>query len=185
MSFPIRDRFPRGLRCQGSVAADPDRRAEMSALAATVIRMSCIRFSTAPQRDAMRHEAEAVAGGDRAILHLSPPVTQGKLARLRLLARHALPGIRQSVASNRHAPADLLQRLAADDDPAVRGEVARNENAPAALVEALAADADPRVRCWAVLNPSLDAATVAVLADDPDGQVRRLAGWRRAAVQPT
>lgn len=142
--------------------------------------MSCIRFNTGPQREAMR-DAAALDPGDGAILHLSPPVTESKLARLALLARHERPGIRQSVASNRHAPAELLARLAEDPEPQVRGEVARNESAPAELVERLAADRDARVRCWAVLNPLLPAARVRSLTEDGDPQVRRLAGWRADA----
>lgn len=141
--------------------------------------MSCIRFSTAAQRAQIQRDAGAIEAADAAVLHLAPPVTESKLARLRLLAQHASPGIRQSVASNRHAPADLLESLAADPDPAVRGEVARNEAAPVALVERLARDVDARVRCWAVLNPGLPDAAVPVLLDDADAQVRRLAGWRR------
>ena len=50
--------------------------------------MSCIRFNTNAQREAMRHDAAALEAGDQAILHLSPPVTESKIARLRLLAAH-------------------------------------------------------------------------------------------------
>lgn len=139
--------------------------------------MSCIRFNTPAQRAAMRRDV--LEAEDAAVLHLAPPVTASKIARLRLLARHDSAGIRQSVASNRHAPADLLAALATDPDPSVRGEVARNETSPAELLAALAADEDPRVRCWAALNPSLPADAVRRLADDADAQVRRLAGWRR------
>lgn len=142
--------------------------------------MSCIRFNTRPQREAMR-DAAALGAGDGVILHLSPPVTGTKLARLRLLAEHERAGIRQSVASNRHAPADLLQRLAADPDAGVRGEVAKNESTPAELVQRLAGDADARVRCWAVLNPLLPDESVRELVRDRDAQVRRLAGWRLGA----
>jgi hypothetical protein len=140
--------------------------------------MSCIRFSTPAQRAQIRRDP-AVDAADAAVLHLAPPVTESKLARLRLLARHASPGIRQSVASNRHAPADLLAALAADPEAAVRGEVARNQAAPVELVEALAQDRDARVRCWAVLNPGLPASAVPALLEDHDAQVRRLAAWRR------
>ena len=146
--------------------------------------MSCIRFNTTAQRDAMRADASALAVGDQAILHLSPPVTASKIARLRLLARHDRPGIRQSVASNRHAPQDLLAALAADRDAAVRGEVAKNESASVALLEALSHDRDPRVRCWAVMNPMLPDDRVQALAADGDPQVARIAGWRLSAVQP-
>jgi hypothetical protein len=146
--------------------------------------MSCIRFSTTAQRDAMRQDAAALAAGDQALLHLSPPVTESKIARLRLLAAHDRPGIRQSVASNRHAPQDLLRALASDRDAAVRGEVARNEASEPVLVEGLSHDRDARVRCWAVLNPVLPDERVRELRSDPDAQVARLAGWRVAAEQP-
>ncbi|MFD1720787.1 hypothetical protein [Amnibacterium endophyticum] len=145
--------------------------------------MSCIRFNTGPQREAMR-DAAALSAGDGAVLHLSPPVTESKLARLRLLAEHERPGIRQSVASSRHAPVELLRRLARDPEPQVRGEVAKNESSPADLVEALSGDADARVRCWAVLNPLLPDGVVQALATDRDAQVRRLAGWRLEAASP-
>ena len=144
--------------------------------------MSCIRFNTAAQRDAMA--AGPLDAADAAVLHLSPPVTESKIVRLRLLAEHARPGIRQSVASNRHAPADLLERLAADAAPEVRGEVARNESAAPALVTRLAEDPDPRVRCWAVLNPVLPEEAARTMAADPDPQVARLAGWRTGVSQP-
>ncbi|MGN6744244.1 MAG: HEAT repeat domain-containing protein [Amnibacterium sp.] len=140
--------------------------------------MSCIRFTTDAQRAGMRRNAALIEAADAAALHLAPPVTESKLARLRLLARHERAGIRQSVASNRHAPADLLEALAADADPAVRGEVARNETSAPDLVARLAADRDARVRCWAVLNPALADSVVEAMRDDPDRQVRRLAGWR-------
>jgi hypothetical protein len=146
--------------------------------------VSCIRFSTSAQREAMRRDAAALADGDQAILHLSPPVTESKILRLRLLAEHARPSIRQSVASSRHAPLDLLERLAADRDAGVRGEVAKNEATPAALVATLSHDRDARVRCWAVLNPALPDERVQELAEDRDAQVARLAGWRLGAAQP-
>jgi hypothetical protein len=146
--------------------------------------MSCIRFNTTAQREAMRHDAEALESGDQAILHLSPPVTASKIARLRLLAEHSRPTIRQSVASNRHAPHDLLVTLAADRDAAVRGEVARNESTAPELVATLSHDADARVRCWAVLNAALPDERVRELVADRDAQVARLAGWRLGAAQP-
>jgi hypothetical protein len=145
--------------------------------------MSCIRFNTSAQREAMRHDAGALAEGDQAILHLSPPVTESKIARLRLLAVHDRATIRQSVASSRHAPHELLAALAGDRDPAVRGEVAKNEATSPELVETLSHDADARVRCWAVLNTTLPDERVRELRSDPDAQVARLAGWRIGAVQ--
>jgi hypothetical protein len=151
---------------------------------ASVAPMSCIRFTTKAQREAMRADAGALAAGDQAILHLSPPVTESKITRLRLLAAHARPTIRQSVASNRHAPQDLLRELAADRDAGVRGEVAKNEATDPELVASLSHDRDARVRCWAVLNPVLPDARVRELEADPDAQVRRLAGWRIGAAQP-
>ena len=146
--------------------------------------MSCIRFTTDAQRRAIRSDAVRIEAADAAALHLSPPVTESKIARLRLLATHATAAIRQSVASNRHAPADLLEALAADPEAAVRAEVARNETADPRLLERLAGDRDARVRCWAALNPGLPERVVAALAADRDAEVRRLAGWRLAATRP-
>ena len=146
--------------------------------------MSCIRFTTTAQRDAMRGDSVALAAADRAIQHRSPDMTPSKVTRLRLLAEHARPGIRQSVASNRSAPIDLLERLAGDRDPGVRGEVAKNEATPASLVATLSRDRDARVRCWAVLNPVLPDERVRDLQADRDAQVARLAGWRVGAMQP-
>lgn len=143
--------------------------------------MSCIRFNTKAQRESMAEDAGTLSSEDGAILHLAPPVTESKLSRLRLLAAHPRPGIRQSVASNLHAPLDLLESLAADAAPAVRGEVAKNPSSPAALVSRLAADPDARVRCWAVLNPVLPDDAVREMADDRDAQVSRLVGWRLGA----
>ena len=146
--------------------------------------MSCIRFNTTAQRESMRRDAAALAAADRAILHRSPEVTESKVLRMRLLAEHTRASIRQSVASNRSAPLDLLERLAADRDAGVRGEVAKNETTPVPLVEALSHDRDARVRCWAVLNPALPDERVRELAADRDAQVSRLAGWRLGAAQP-
>lgn len=146
--------------------------------------MSCIRFTTTAQLAAMRRDAAEIALGDQAVLHLSPPVTESKIARLRLLAAHDRAGIRQSVAANRHAPQDLLEALATDRDAGVRGEVAKNETTAAALVEVLSHDRDARVRCWAVLNPVLPDERVQQLQADRDAQVARLAGWRIGAAQP-
>ena len=146
--------------------------------------MSCIRFNTNAQLAAMRGDAGALAAGDQAILHLSPPITESKIARLRLLAAHDRPSIRQSVASNLHTPQDLLHALAADTDPGVRGEVAKNEATEPALVESLSHDRDARVRCWAILNPALPGERVRELESDRDAQVRRLAGWRVGVRHP-
>lgn len=146
--------------------------------------MSCIRFNTSAQRESMRQDAAALAAADRAIVHRSPEVTESKVLRLRLLAEHARPSIRQSVASSRQAPLDLLERLAQDKDAGVRGEVAKNEVSPAGLVASLSHDRDARVRCWAVLNPVLPDERVRELASDRDAQVARLAGWRLGAAQP-
>ena len=142
--------------------------------------MSCIRFNTGAQREAMRGSA-ALSNEDAAVLHLAPPVTESKLARLRLLAQHESAGIRSSAASSRHAPADLLASLAADADPSVRASVARNETAPPAVLAALAADSDEQVRSWAVVNVSTPDSAVAGLDADTSAQVRRLVAWRRGA----
>lgn len=55
-----------------------------------------------------------------ATLHPAPPVTEGKIRRLRLLARNPNPKIRESIASSYHAPEDVFADLAHDPSPTVR-----------------------------------------------------------------
>ncbi|MCU1533660.1 MAG: hypothetical protein JWR53_141, partial [Glaciihabitans sp.] len=49
--------------------------------------MSCIRFNTPAQRQAMRDHAPTMLTAEQAAaLHPAPPVTDSKISRLRLLA---------------------------------------------------------------------------------------------------
>ncbi len=87
--------------------------------------MSCIRFNTPAQRAAMKRLAPPMLdAADAAALHRSPEVTETKIARLRLLARHENSKIRESVASSLHAPEDLYAELARDAEESVRACVA-------------------------------------------------------------
>ncbi len=121
---------------------------------------------------------EPLSNEDAAVLHLAPPITESKLARLRLLAKHESPGIRRAAASSRHAPEDLLAELAGDPDATVRAVVARNETTPCGVLTALADDPDEQVRSWLAVNFFAPAEAMAKLADDPAPQVRRLVGWK-------
>src|SRR4051794_14476698 len=128
--------------------------------------MSCIRFNTPAQRRQMREGALQLAEGDAALLHLSPEVTDSKLERLRLLAKHENPKIRESVASSRNAPEDLLRTLAQDADEGVRSCVARNVTTPCDVLSILASDRSEMVRGWVALNWFVPADAMEVLAQD-------------------
>ncbi|MFP7833505.1 hypothetical protein [Marisediminicola sp. LYQ134] len=148
--------------------------------------MSCIRFSTTAQREQFRAAAPGMPGVDTALdatddvaTRMSVPVfTEGKLRRLLALASSPSAKIRESVASNRHAPAAVLDTLAHDGDSGVRSWVARNETAPLAVLDGLARDRDDSVRAWVATNPSTPAALVAHLSFDESETVRGVVRWR-------
>jgi hypothetical protein len=141
--------------------------------------MSCIRFNTPAQRRAMRdHRPVMLTGEEAASLHPAPPVTESKIARLRTLAVHQNPKIRESVASSPHAPDDLLATLAKDADEGVRSCVARNEGAPCDVLSGLAADPSERVRGFLALNFFVPADVMHTLATDDSDVVRGLVGWK-------
>lgn len=141
--------------------------------------MSCIRFNTPAQREQMRRLAPSqLTAEEVAALHPSPPVTESKIRRLRLLAADANPKIREAAASSYHAPADLFETLAKDQDAGVRGCVARNEAAPCDVLRALAADEDEQVRSFLAINFYVPEDAMAALAEDPSRQVRALAAWK-------
>jgi hypothetical protein len=141
--------------------------------------MSCIRFNTPAQRAAMKRLAPPMVGAEEAVaLHRSPEVTDSKIARLRLLAAHENPKIRESVASSPHAPDDLYERLAADPDEGVRACVAKNEATPCDVLRSLAGDASDRVRGWLAVNYFVPDDVMAALADDPNETVRSLVRWK-------
>ena len=110
--------------------------------------------------------------------HPAPPFTQGKLHRLRLLAVHANPKIRESVASSYHTPADLFATLASDPDVGVRACVARNEATPCDILRDLSHDESEAVRGWVAVNFYVPADVMDTLADDPSETVRSLVRWK-------
>lgn len=145
--------------------------------------MSCIRFNTPAQLRAMRTLAPSMLTPEEvATLHPAPPVTESKLRRLRLLAKHTNPRIRESVASNPNTPADVFPSLAADTDEGVRGCVARNEHTPCDVLRGLADDASEKVRGWLAVNYFVPADVMERLADDPSETVRRLVTWKGSLV---
>ncbi len=141
--------------------------------------MSCIRFNTPAQRAAMRRMAPPMLTAEEAAaLHRSPEITDTKLARLRLLAQHANPKIRESVASSPHAPEDLYAALAADTDEGVRACVAKNEATPCDVLRGLADDESERVRGWLAVNFFVPDDVMERLANDDSETVRSLVRWK-------
>jgi hypothetical protein len=142
--------------------------------------MSCIRFNTPAQRQAMRdHRPIMLTPEQAAAQHPAPPVTDSKIARLRLLARDTNPKIRESAASSYHLPDDLFEALARDADEGVRCCVARNEHTPCDVLRSLGDDASERVRGFLALNFFVPADVMERLADDPSATVRGLVAWKR------
>jgi len=147
--------------------------------------MSCIRFNTPAQRAAMKRMAPPMLSAEEAAaLHRSPEVTETKIARLLLLARHDSPKIRESVASSPHAPANLFAALAADADEGVRACVAKNEATPCDVLRDLADDASERVRGWLAVNFFVPDDVMQRLAEDHSDTVRSLVGWKASLRQP-
>ncbi len=125
-----------------------------------------------------------LTAGDAAALHRSPEITETKLGRLRLLARHDNPKIRESVASSLHAPEDLYAALAADPDEGVRACVAKNEATPCDVLRSLAGDESERVRGWLAVNYFVPDDVMERLAEDSSETVRSLVRWK-ASLQAT
>ena len=141
--------------------------------------MSCIRFNTPAQRRQMAAMAPSMLTAEEtAALHPAPPVTDSKIARLRLLAADPNPKIRESVASSYHAPEDLFEALAKDPDPGVRGWLARNESVPCDILRTLADDESETVRGWLALNFYVPADVMERLAEDRSDTVRSLVKWK-------
>jgi hypothetical protein len=141
--------------------------------------MSCIRFNTPAQRQALRdHAPVMLTPEEAAALHPAPAVTESKIARLRLLATHQNPKIRESVASSYHAPEDLFETLAVDPEVSVRACLARNESVPCDILRSLADDESETVRGWLAVNYYVPADVMDRLAEDPDETVRSLVRWK-------
>lgn len=141
--------------------------------------MSCIRFTTPAQRRQMKAMAPAMlTAGQTEVLHPAPLVTASKITRLRLLATHPNPKIRESVASSYNTPGDLFTAFATDAHEGVRACVARNETAPRDVLRSLVDDPSERVRGFLALNFSVPADTMARLSLDTSETVRSLVQWR-------
>jgi len=141
--------------------------------------MSCIRFNTPAQRQAMRDYAPVqLTSEEAAALHPAPPVTESKIARLRLLAQHENPKIRASVASSYHAPDDLYVQLANDPDEEVRSWIARNETVSCDILRSLTTDPSETVRGFLAVNYFAPADVIEALADDASVTVRKLVAWK-------
>jgi hypothetical protein len=145
--------------------------------------MSCIRFNTPAQRQALREAAPSMLTADEAAAraatsHPAPPVTESKIARLRMLAADANPKIRESAASSYHTPEDVMASLARDPDAGVRGWVARNEATPCGILRFLADDESEMVRGWLAVNYYVPADVMDRLRDDPSETVRSLVRWK-------
>jgi hypothetical protein len=121
--------------------------------------------------------------------HPAPPVTDSKIARLRILSVDANPKIRESAASSYHMPDDVMATLAADADAGVRGCVARNESTPCDILRSLVDDESEMVRGWLAVNYYVPADVMDRLRDDPSDTVRSLVRWKSDlaldSLQPT
>ncbi|MCW4384252.1 hypothetical protein OH146_00515 [Salinibacterium sp. SYSU T00001] len=145
--------------------------------------MSCIRFNTPAQRQAMRDHAPAMLSPEEAArLHPAPPVTESKLRRLRLLAQSDNSRIRESAASNYNTPADVIAELARDPDEGVRSCVARNEHTPCDVLRSMADDPSETVRGWLAVNYYVPADVMERLSTDPSATVRKLVHWKGTLV---
>ena len=141
--------------------------------------MSCIRFNTPAQRRQMAAMAPSmITAKEAAALHPAPPVTESKIARLRILAANPNPKIRESVASSYHAPEDLFEVLAKDPDAGVRSWIARNETVSCDILRSLADDESEAVRGFLALNYYVPSDVMDKLADDESETVRGLVKWK-------
>jgi hypothetical protein len=141
--------------------------------------MSCIRFNTPAQRQAMRdHSPAMLTAEEAAALHPAPEFTESKLRRLRLLATDPNPKIREAVASSYNTPVDLFEALSKDPDEGVRGCVAKNEATPCDILRSLAGDRSETVRGWVAVNYYVPADVMEKLAKDRSRTVRSLVKWK-------
>lgn len=148
--------------------------------------MSCIRFNTPAQRAQLARNAPVMRTPDDVARHYrSPVVTESKIRRLRELAEHPNPKIRESVASNHHTPADVMAKLAADPDPGVRACVARNQHVSCDLLRDLADDEVEQVRGFVAVNYFVPADVMSKLADDESAVVRGLVAWKASLAEPS
>lgn len=136
--------------------------------------MSCVGFFTPQQLARVR---AAAADTTPVSSFRSPPATEAKVERVRVMARSADPRIRESAALSHLADRAVLSILAADRERSVRCCAARNERAPADVLEVLAADVDAGVRGWVAANASTPVAVLEQLVHDPDPTVQAVVAW--------
>jgi len=142
--------------------------------------VSCISFLTPEQRATLGQVTCELSPEEVLAAHPMPPVTEGTLRRIRLMAASPDPKIRAAAASKRQAPPETLAALASDADPAVRGTVAQNESAGPEVLWRLAADEAAQVRGWVAANRTCPSELLDRLAGDPDETVRKVVAWARA-----
>lgn len=135
--------------------------------------MSCIGFLSPQQRALLRASTPDGVLSSFA----SPKVTEGKVARTRLMASSDDSKIRESAALAHATPPDVLTALSGDLDPGVRMSVARNEHTPSATLRLLAGDSVAGVRGWVAANPSVPQDVLDLMANDADPTVRSVVDW--------
>ncbi len=141
--------------------------------------MSCIRFNTPAQRKQLAAMAPSMLTAEEAAaLHPAPAMTQSKIARLRLLAEHPNPRIRERAALDAHTPEDVMAALARDPDAGVRACVARNEEAGCDILRSLVHDPSETVRGFLAVNFLVPDDAMRALADDSSRTVRELVRWK-------
>lgn len=141
--------------------------------------MSCVSFVSPEQRARLAAATSQASLQEVQAQHPSPPVTEGTRHRIRLLANSTDPVIRASAGLHRHAPEDVLVRLAEDADESVRCAVARNQQTPASLLRQLAKDPADTVRGWVAAHEAAPPDLLDALGEDPAGVVREVVAWNR------
>ena len=131
------------------------------------------------QRRRLRASSADDAEGAPLSSFTSPEPSAGKVLRLRGLATHTDPKIRESAALACLTPTEVLVDLAGDDDLGVRICVARNERTPTEALRQLARDPSAGLRGWVAANPAVPADVLDLLTDDPSRTVRDLVVWAR------
>lgn len=148
--------------------------------------MSCIRFNTPAQRKQLAAMAPSVLTAEEAAaLHPAPAITESKIARLRLLAEHPNPRIRERAALDAHTPGDVMADLARDPDAGVRACVARNEAAACDILRSLVDDPSETVRGFLAVNFLVPDDAMRALADDRSRTVRDLVRWKTQLAHAT
>jgi hypothetical protein len=126
-----------------------------------------------------------LTAAEAAARHPAPPLTESKILRLRLLADHQNPKIRESVASSNHTPYDVVVRLSNDPDVGVRCCLARNETTPCDVLLVLAGDESETVRGFVAVNFHVPADVMVELLEDASATVRGLARWKASLTNGT